>query len=213
MLKFVLLVCLVLTVTQAVKYHKSKLQFAQKRSLMVKRQATICGENQFLCTSGECILSEWTCDTQADCADGSDEKECECVCRGDRKFQCHNGHCIPASFVCDLDNDCGDNSDEIDCECDPTTEFRCNNGQCINIDWRCDNDADCFDASDELGCPEPSEGLLDFIVVSSNTASKHVQRPDVNAGLSADERDVTSYLPGRRPRLQVLPQVLRPLPA
>ncbi|XP_025094410.1 sortilin-related receptor-like [Pomacea canaliculata] len=178
MLKFVLLVCLVLTVTQAVKYHKSKLQFAQKRSLMVKRQATICGENQFLCTSGECILSEWTCDTQADCADGSDEKECECVCRGDRKFQCHNGHCIPASFVCDLDNDCGDNSDEIDCGkldflrrlCLPlqssqtwahTNVFRlttCRPGQvqcdnrCIEESWLCDGEIDCNDAVDEKNC-------------------------------------------------------------
>ncbi|PVD30332.1 hypothetical protein C0Q70_09596 [Pomacea canaliculata] len=68
-----------------------------------------------MCKSGECILAEWTCDTQADCQDGSDEQECECVCRGEHKFQCQNGKCVPSSFICDSDNDCGDMSDETDC--------------------------------------------------------------------------------------------------
>ncbi|PVD24375.1 hypothetical protein C0Q70_14856 [Pomacea canaliculata] len=153
MLKFVLLVCLVLTVTQAVKYHKSKLQFAQKRSLMAKRQARICGENQFMCTSGECLPSMWTCDAQADCLDGSDEAECDCACRGEHKFQCKNGNCIPRSFVCDMFNDCGDGSDEVDCLCDPVTQFQCPGGRCIPIQWRCDGDDDCGDFTDEVGCP------------------------------------------------------------
>ncbi|PVD30337.1 hypothetical protein C0Q70_09601 [Pomacea canaliculata] len=150
---FVLLVCLVLAVTQAVKYHKSKLQFAQKRSLMVKRQARICGENQFLCTSGECLPSMWTCDTQADCADGSDEAECDCTCRGEQKFQCKNGNCVPRSFICDADNDCGDNSDEVDCRgtCRPDY-FQCANGKCIFANFECDGYDHCGDKSDEQHC-------------------------------------------------------------
>ncbi|PVD24374.1 hypothetical protein C0Q70_14855 [Pomacea canaliculata] len=155
-MKFVLLVCLVLTVTQAVKYHKSKLQFAQKRSLMTKRQGIRCVEYEFMCASGECIPSDWACDTEADCEDGSDEMECECTCTGENKFQCKNRKCIPHSFVCDTQNDCGDHTDEVYCQCNPTIHFQCAHGGCVLLKWRCDNNDDCGDFSDELGCREYS---------------------------------------------------------
>ncbi|XP_025093691.1 low-density lipoprotein receptor-like isoform X3 [Pomacea canaliculata] len=138
----------VLTATAAVHDYRTKV----KREL--RRQARICGENQFLCTSGECILSEWTCDTQADCADGSDEQECECRCRGENRYQCHNGKCVPAAFVCDVDDDCGDNSDEIDCHyvtCRPE-QVQCDNFKCINPWDLCDGVDDCRNGWDERDC-------------------------------------------------------------
>lgn len=38
--------------------------------------ASTCGDGRFECTSGECIMLDWTCDNQFDCFDGSDERDC-----------------------------------------------------------------------------------------------------------------------------------------
>lgn len=35
-----------------------------------------CAEDEFQCKNGECIQEEWTCDTENDCFDASDEAGC-----------------------------------------------------------------------------------------------------------------------------------------
>ncbi|PVD24371.1 hypothetical protein C0Q70_14852 [Pomacea canaliculata] len=75
MMKLVLLTLLVLAATEA-KYKKSKKNLERKPGYIVKRQATTCGENEFRCNNGVCIQDEWTCDTERDCRDGSDEINC-----------------------------------------------------------------------------------------------------------------------------------------
>lgn len=37
-----------------------------------------CADNEFQCKNGLCIQEEWTCDTDNDCWDGSDENLPEC---------------------------------------------------------------------------------------------------------------------------------------
>lgn len=37
-----------------------------------------CADNEFQCKNGICIQEEWTCDTDNDCFDGSDENLPEC---------------------------------------------------------------------------------------------------------------------------------------
>ncbi|XP_025093679.1 low-density lipoprotein receptor-like isoform X2 [Pomacea canaliculata] len=162
MLRFAILLFLVVTVTEADINYKNKVKRDLNPGTMRKRQVTTCGENQFMCKSGECILAEWTCDTQADCQDGSDEQECECVCRGEHKFQCQNGKCVPSSFICDSDNDCGDMSDETDCHlvtCRPGMH-RCDEFRCIN-EWDiCDGVDDCRDGWDESNCDTCNDGYI-----------------------------------------------------
>ena len=37
-----------------------------------------CGDKEFECKNGNCIQSEWTCDSENDCGDNSDETLPEC---------------------------------------------------------------------------------------------------------------------------------------
>ncbi|PVD25149.1 hypothetical protein C0Q70_15647 [Pomacea canaliculata] len=78
-----------------------------------------CADNEFQCKNGLCIQEEWTCDTDNDCWDGSDENLPECPprgqCTGNHEFKCTNNRCIPIEFRCDGDNDCNDRSDEAGC--------------------------------------------------------------------------------------------------
>lgn len=40
-----------------------------------------CAALEFQCNDGSCIQSEWTCDTDRDCRDGSDEVNCREFCK------------------------------------------------------------------------------------------------------------------------------------
>ncbi|CAL4091361.1 unnamed protein product, partial [Meganyctiphanes norvegica] len=119
-----------------------------------------CPEKFFACANRRCIPMEWQCDTDNDCGDNSDEKNC-----GERpcappSWMCGNGHCIAPNWRCDHDNDCGDNSDEQDCETKyvncTADQFKCKNERCVDKNFRCDMEDDCRDGSDEVNCTIPS---------------------------------------------------------
>lgn len=97
--------------------------------------------SSFGCGSGEYVPAEWACDAEPDCADGSDEAECE-------DYECESGQTIPASYVCDYESDCSDGSDELECP----NSFECDNNRTIPSGWQCDAFDDCGDGSDEQGC-------------------------------------------------------------
>nr|XP_017506296.2 suppressor of tumorigenicity 14 protein isoform X1 [Manis javanica] len=129
---------------------------------------------KFTCNTGRCIGSKLRCDGWADCADYSDELNCNC--NTTYQFTCKNKFCKPLFWVCDTVNDCGDNSDELECRC-PAQTFRCGNGKCIPQSQQCDGEDNCGDASDEATCNN----------VSIVTCTKHTYR--CHNGLCVNKKD------------------------
>ncbi|KAI3355049.1 hypothetical protein L3Q82_017927, partial [Scortum barcoo] len=120
-----------------------------------------CLESEFTCALGRCIPTQWVCDNEDDCGDGSDEV-CPSTCSSDQ-FRCTStpsGPCLNLALRCDGHPDCADQSDEE--LCGPVTpvplclpgEFQCASGKCLPMSRVCDGRLDCgfADGSDEQDC-------------------------------------------------------------
>merc|ERR1712154_91721 len=153
MLKVCLVVLIACAFEADAKKHGHKKNVNPKPRHYARRQAA-CKANEFQCKDMSCIQTDWVCDTEKDCADGSDELNCPSDCSGTHQLLCKNGQCITKEYQCDGDDDCGDNWDERNCTgaCS-ASQFKCGDGsKCIDARWKCDGDDDCADSSDELSC-------------------------------------------------------------
>ncbi|XP_072847960.2 uncharacterized protein LOC110070575 isoform X1 [Pogona vitticeps] len=119
-----------------------------------------CGWAEFSCRNGEeCVPYEYRCDTEEDCADGSDEDHCDEFCSETGMFQCASDkRCINKRYLCDGVSHCYDGSDESNCwvpklEC----AIHCDSGtRCVPQSFVCDGSPDCADGADEVGCVKVS---------------------------------------------------------
>ncbi|XP_037297388.1 LOW QUALITY PROTEIN: low-density lipoprotein receptor-related protein 6-like [Manduca sexta] len=102
-----------------------------------------CAADHFLCDAHlprpRCLLNDWKCDGQKDCADGSDEAECGAC--GGGLVRCADGACANALHACDAGVYCA--SAQL------PDAFRCDDRLCLAARLLCDGRQHCDDGSDE----------------------------------------------------------------
>lgn len=145
---------------------------------MIKSVCSSCG-------SGECLAHSRKCDQHKDCADGSDETDCNpdalavvgLACSND-EFACRDRlKCLLREQRCDMQDDCADKSDEMDCEhydrktgCHKQQRACPTDGRCIDESSWCDGFGDCENGEDENNC-DRSEHAATTTTNSSDTAA------------------------------------------
>ncbi|XP_031762630.1 basement membrane-specific heparan sulfate proteoglycan core protein isoform X7 [Xenopus tropicalis] len=137
-----------------------------------------CRDDEFTCTSGDCVPAEYRCDHRHDCRDMSDELECEyevvVTVPQEPRITTPGPNLGPVSTARPattpprpftrppviattpykpFTHKPPPDLETRQCRRD---EARCPNGQCIPRDYLCDGEKDCKDGSDEMHCGTPS---------------------------------------------------------
>ncbi|XP_065165207.1 uncharacterized protein [Atheta coriaria] len=107
--------------------------------------ASECTNYTIQCGDGQCLPNSTRCNNLVDCADGSDEKDCNCADYLRSQFLLKK--------ICDGIVDCWDFSDENRCDWCQPGQYVCGNSKmCINRTSICDGVTDCPNGDDERQC-------------------------------------------------------------
>ncbi|GFQ79330.1 gastric intrinsic factor [Trichonephila clavata] len=143
--------------------------FNSVRAVLMQRK---CRTSQLSCTDrSKCINSNYVCDGDKDCKDGSDEIGCDPCSHG--QFRCADKkQCINSSSICNREKDCRDGSDESFCGPCAYKQFRCVDGHhCIDSSRVCDGTKDCADGSDEIKCGTNVSNRLQTLNLTSENVT------------------------------------------
>nr|XP_027231118.1 very low-density lipoprotein receptor-like [Penaeus vannamei] len=137
-------------------------QSSTQLSTLSPKSAKECQQSEFRCSSGnQCVRRWYICDGDKDCADGSDEVDCDVT----SSSAASSTTSTPASPFLRLTRQL------LQMACD-AHEVRCRSGNvCIPNLWVCDGEEDCGDGSDEEGCGVASSPTTPPTTPSTSTAS------------------------------------------
>uniref|UniRef100_A0AAR5PWV3 Peptidase S1 domain-containing protein n=1 Tax=Dendroctonus ponderosae TaxID=77166 RepID=A0AAR5PWV3_DENPD len=116
-----------------------------KLGFNIKHLEIDCEDSGFKCGDGKCLPESAKCNQLIDCADGSDEENCNCA--DYLKSQ------LLTNKMCDGVVDCWDFSDENQCTWCKPGQYVCSNSKvCIDQEKICDGIKDCPQGDDERQC-------------------------------------------------------------
>ena len=127
-------------------------------SVLLRMSATCDPDEEMACDDGaSCFFKSERCDRDIQCADNSDELDCDC-----KRY-------LDPRRLCDGFDDCPDGEDERDCKC-PKNMFYCDSKNlrpvCISAELRCNNVLDCDSGADEKFCFELSPYEMEASITS-----------------------------------------------
>ena len=150
---------------------------------------TSCLENDFQCSSGECIPAKGRCNRRVECSDRSDETHCTCAhyLKAERQFK----------KICDGVIDCHDSSDERDCSYCKDNYVCAQSNVCIDISKVCNGENDCPNGDDESECISlvPTDQTLDTTGRFKNSeGALYIRRKGEWAPLCMDDINLVNDL-------------------